>query len=206
MATAHRLKQNAINLGDAIILGLASSGPAQTMAVSLAAIVAASGYAGILPLLLSFIPMIGIALGYQRLNRWNQSCGATYTWVADALNPYLGFVAGWMILLYYTLGTTSLTVPAGTYTLQLFDPRLTNNNLAVGIVGGLWDVAVMLLAVVGIKIAARFQWLLSIFEYAVLMAFSVIAILAMIHGKTAVPFRASWFSIAGAGGMKGLLA
>ena len=136
-APSSHLKANALSLSDAIILGLASSAPAQTMAVALPALVAASGYAGLLPIACAFIPMLGIALGYQRLNRWEQSAGATYTWVSKALHPYLGFVAGWMILMYYTLGTTSMTVPAGIYTLQLIAPALANNKLAVIAVGSL---------------------------------------------------------------------
>jgi len=99
-------------LGDALVLGLSGSGPAQTLAVSLASLVAACHYGGALPVLLCFVPMLGIALGYQRLNRWDPNAGATYTWVARTFHPYLGFLAGWMILLYYTLGTSSLTIPA----------------------------------------------------------------------------------------------
>jgi len=129
-AASGHLKANVLSLSDAIVLGLASSAPAQTMAVALPALVAASGYAGLLPIASAFVPMLGIALAYQRLNRWEQSAGATYTWVSKALHPYLGFVAGWMILMYYTLGTTSMTVPAGTYTLQLIAPGVANNKLA----------------------------------------------------------------------------
>ena len=98
-----------VGLGDAIVMGLSSSGPAQTLAVSLAGLVAASGYGGPVPILICLIPMLGIAFAYQRLNLWDQSAGATYTWVARVFNPYLGFLSGWMILLYYTLGTTTLT-------------------------------------------------------------------------------------------------
>ena len=47
------------------------------MAVSLAAMVAACGYGGVLPVLICFVPMLGIAVGYQRLNRWDPSAGAT---------------------------------------------------------------------------------------------------------------------------------
>jgi len=115
-ASTSHLKANALSLTDAIVLGLASSAPAQTMAVALPALVAASGYAGLLPISCAFVPMLGIALGYQRLNRWEQSAGATYTWVSKALHPYLGFVAGWMILIYYTLGTISMTVPGHLHT------------------------------------------------------------------------------------------
>jgi xylulokinase len=78
--------------------------------VSLAAILATVAYAGFLPILICFIPMLGIALGYQRLNAWHTSAGATYSWVGRALNPHAGFLAGWLMLMYYTVGTTSLTV------------------------------------------------------------------------------------------------
>ncbi|HEX3848080.1 MAG TPA: hypothetical protein VHV81_11930, partial [Steroidobacteraceae bacterium] len=53
-----------VGLGDAIILGLSSSGPAQTMAVSLAGLVAVAGYGGVVPILLCFVPMLGIAIAY----------------------------------------------------------------------------------------------------------------------------------------------
>ena len=81
-----------------MIIGLSSSGPSQTIAVSLAGLVSVSGYGGIIPILICFLPMIGIAIAYQRLNRWDQSAGATYTWVAKVFHPYLGFLCGWMIL------------------------------------------------------------------------------------------------------------
>jgi len=41
-----------LGLGDVIVLALASSGPTQSIAVSLAAIVAAVSYAGIVPIFL----------------------------------------------------------------------------------------------------------------------------------------------------------
>ena len=205
-ASRGHLKANALSLSDAIVLGLASSAPAQTMAVALPALVAASGYAGLLPIACAFVPMLGIALGYQRLNRWEQSAGATYTWVSKALHPYLGFVAGWMILMYYTLGTTSMTVPAGTYTLQLIAPGMANHKLAAVAVGGLWNLIVTFLLLAGIEIAARFQRTLAVFEYLVLFFFALLGIKALMSGQAATRVTPAWFSVSGAGGMKGFLA
>lgn len=202
----NELKHNALGIGDAIILGLSSSGPSQTMAVSLAGIVAASSYAGILPILISFIPMLGIAIAYQRLNRWDPNAGATYSWVARTLSPTLGFLSGWMILLYYTVGTASLTIPCGTYSLQIFAPHLVNNQLAVGLVGAAWNITVTLLALASIKIAARFEWVISIFEYVVVGGFAIIGIAWVFMHKTAVPLSVDWFTLHGAGGIKGLVA
>jgi amino acid transporter len=194
-----------VSLGDAIILGLSSSGPAQTLAVSLASLVAVCHYGGVVPLLVCFVPMLGIAVGYQRLNRWEQSAGATYTWVAKVFHPYLGFLAGWMILLYYTLGTTSLTIPAGAYTLELLAPRLADSHVAVAVAGGAWNVIVTLLVLRGLKVAARFEWGIVVFQYLVLLLVACAGIAALLRSPTAEPFSWGWFTLAGMGGMRGLM-
>lgn len=204
-AAAPPLSSGRFGLGDAIVLGLSSSGPAQTLAVSLASLVAVCHYGGVVPIVICFLPMVGIAIGYQRLNRWEQSAGATYTWVAKVFHPYLGFLAGWMILLYYTLGTSSLTIPAGTYTLALLAPRLVGSHVAVALAGGSWNVVVTLLALKGLKVAARFEWSVVIFQYVVLLLVACAGIVALWHASTAAPFTWSWFTLQGMGGMRGLM-
>ena len=189
--------------GDALVLGLSGSGPAQTLAVSLAGLVAACRYGGALPLLVCLVPMLGIALGYQRLNRWAPNAGATYAWVASVFHPLLGFLAGWMILLYYTLGTSSLTIPAGNYTLELVAPHLVDQPLAVALTGGAWNVLVTLLAILGLRLAARFELAIVIFQYGVLGGAAVAGIAALWHGTAAVPFSWGWFSLNAMGGMRG---
>ena len=196
---------NRVGLGDAIIMGLSSSGPSQTLAVSLAGLVAVSGYGGLVPILICFIPMIGIALAYQRLNRWDQSAGATYAWVSKVFHPYMGFLAGWMILLYYTLGTTTLTIPAGVYTLQLLAPSLINDHWAIFLLGATWNALVTTLAILGLKLVARFEWAIVIFEYAVLLIVAGVAITALAQGAAEAHFSWDWFSFQGMGGMKGLV-
>jgi amino acid transporter len=168
-------------------------------------LVAVSGYGGILPILICFVPMLGIAIAYQRLNRWDQSSGATYSWVAKVFNPYLGFMSGWMILLYYTLGTTTLTIPAGIYTIDLLAPSLVDNRVAVFIVGAAWNLLVTAFAIIGLKIVARFERIIVVFEYAVLLIVACIGISTLVHGDAAVRFSWDWFSWQGLGGMKGLM-
>jgi amino acid transporter len=198
-------RPNRVGLGDAIIMGLSSSGPAQTLAVSLAGLVAVSGYGGVVPILICFVPMMGIAIAYQRLNRWDQSSGATYTWVAKVFHPYLGFLSGWMILLYYTLGTTTLTIPAGVYTVDLLAPSLVDNHWAIFAVGAAWNLVITALAIIGLKVVARFEWIIVVFQYAVLCIVAAAAMMALLHGTTAVKFSWTWFSWSGLGGMKGLM-
>jgi amino acid transporter len=199
------IEANRVGLGDAIVMGLSGSGPAQTLAVSLAGLVAVSGYGGVLPIVICFVPMLGIAIAYQRLNRWDPSSGATFTWVAKVFHPYLGFLSGWMILLYYTLGTTTLTIPAGVYTIALAAPSLIDNHWAIFAVGALWNVLITALAVAGLKIVARFEWAIVVFQYAVLLLVAALGLRALFHGTAAVTFSWDWFSWSGVGGMKGLM-
>jgi amino acid transporter len=197
--------RSGFGFGDAVVLGLSGSGPAQTLAVSLASLVAACHYGGALPVLICFVPMLGIALGYQRLNRWDPNAGATYTWVARTFHPYLGFLAGWMILLYYTLGTSSLTIPAGTYTLELLAPRLVDRPFAVALAGGGWNIVVTLLALKGLKVAARFEGTIVMFQYGVLLTVAVAGLFAIAHGTASAPFSWQWFSAESVGGLRGLM-
>jgi amino acid transporter len=175
------LKKNALGIGDVVIMALASSGPTQSIAVSLGALLLAVAYHTFLPILICFIPMIGIAIGYQRLNAWQPSAGATYSWVGRALNPHAGFFAGWIMLMYYTIGTTSLTVPLGTYFLSFFSNSAANNKYWVALVGSVFNIIVLVVAALGIELSAKFQWVWAVFEYVLLIGFGIAAIV-MIYG------------------------
>ena len=201
------LRAGALKAGDVVIMALASSGPTQSIAVTLAALLATVGYASFLPLLICFIPMLGIALGYQRLNAWQPSAGATYSWVGRALNPHAGFFAGWIMLMYYTVGTTSLTIPLGSYMLSFFSNSAANNSYAVAAVGTAFDLIVLVVAALGVKLSARFQWGWAIFEYGLLVGFTVAAIVAIYghHLHHTVHLASSWFTLSGAGGFKALI-
>jgi amino acid transporter len=204
---AHGLRANALKIGDVVVLSLASSGPTQSVAVTLAALLATVGYASFLPLVICFIPMLGIAIGYQRLNAWQPSAGATYSWVGRALNPHAGFFAGWIMLMYYTVGTTSLTIPLGTYMLSFFSNAAANNKYDVALVGTAFNLAVLVVAALGVKLSARFQWGWAIFEYGLLIGFTIAAIIGIYSGHLThtVHLTSSWFTLSGAGGFKALI-
>lgn len=201
------LLPDALHLRDTVVLAMASSGPTQSIATSLAAILLAVAYAGFLPVLICFIPMIGIAIGYQRLNAWQPSAGATYSWVGRSLNPHAGFFAGWIMLMYYTIGTVSLTPILGSYLLSFFSNAAANDKYDTAIVGSLLNLLVLIVAALGIKLSARFQWSWAVFEYAVLIGFCVAALSLIYSGHLAhsVHIAGSWFTVSGAGGFHALI-
>jgi len=110
-----------------------------------------------------------------------------------------------MILLYYTLGTTTLTIPAGIYTIDLVAPSLIENHWAIFIVGAAWNLLITALAIMGLKIVARFEWAIVVFEYSVILIVAAVALNGLAHGTAAAQFSWAWFSWTGMGGMKGLM-
>ena len=111
--------------------------------------------------------------------------------------------------MYYCVGTTSLTVPLGTYFLTFFSSSLPNNVYAVAAVGSGFDILVLVVAAVGIQLSARFSWGWAIFEYGLLVGFSIAALVGIyghshsLHGT--VHISSSWFTIHGAGGFSALV-
>jgi amino acid transporter len=200
------LRANAIGLKDAIIVGMASSGPTASIALTLAAIVGAMHYGGPIAVLVCALPMFGIALAYRRLNQWHVDCGASYTWVGRAITPYLGFMVGWIMLLGYFLGTISDVLPIGPYVLAVFGPSLPHSNFATALSASIWLVIVTVIAYIGIQLTARFQWILAAVEYLTITIFAVVALVAVFGGNShSVRFSWQWFSWHGIGGTSGLV-
>src|SRR5712671_2074197 len=92
------LEANAIGVVQDTVIGMASSAPAATVGLTLASLAATTAYGSGPILILTAIPMLIIANAYRRLNMWNANCGASFEWVGRAINPYLGFLTGWLMI------------------------------------------------------------------------------------------------------------
>ena len=187
-------------------MGMAPSGPTASIALTLAATVSAANYGGPLAVLICALPMFGIALAYRRLNRWQVDCGASYTWIGRAISPYLGFIVGWIMLLGYFLGTISDVLPIGPYVLAAFAPGFQNSTFATALSAAIWLVIVTIIAYIGIRVTARFQWVLATVEYLTISVFAIVALIAVFGGNPkSASFSWSWFSWSGIGGTSGLV-
>jgi hypothetical protein len=63
-----RLEADAIGVGQDVVIGMASSAPAATAGLTLAALAAATAYGAGIVLLITAVPMLVIANAYRRLN------------------------------------------------------------------------------------------------------------------------------------------
>jgi amino acid transporter len=200
-----RLEPNAIGVAQDTVIGMSSSAPAATMAVTLAGLAAAAAYGGGPVIILCGVPMLILANAYRRLNLWNANCGASFEWVGRAINPYLGFLTGWLMLAGYLVGSISVVVVLAPNVLAIFGASATSTWPNIGIATGLILVMLMI-AVAGIRITARSQVGIAVIEYLILVGISIWGLAFVLgHHHGTFPITSGWFSLTGIGG-KGSLA
>ena len=101
------LQPDAIGPAQDTVIGMANAAPAVSVGLTLAALAAAAAYAVGPIIILTAIPMLIIANSYRRLNLWKAQCGASFEWVGRAIDPYLGFLTGWLMIAGTLVGSIS---------------------------------------------------------------------------------------------------
>src|SRR5215475_1398306 len=189
-----RLEPNAIGVVQDTVIGMASSAPAATVGLTLASLAATTAYGSGPILLLTAIPMLIIANAYRRLNMWNAHAGASFEWVGRAINPYLGFLTGWLMVVAYIIGTTAEILLLGPSILAVFGSTSTQPWAWIAI-GTTVGVIMLVIAVVGIRITARTQVGMALVEYLILIGIAIAGLLAVIHHHPGTfPITKGWFS------------
>jgi amino acid transporter len=199
-----RLEPDAIGAAQDTIIGMANSAPTVAIGLSLAGLAAASAYGSGPVIILCGVPMLVIANAYRRLNLWNANCGASFEWVGRAINPYLGFLTGWLMIAASLVGAIAGVVVLGPSVLAIFGdsatstwPNIFISTLVIG--------AMLVIAIVGIRLTARTQVGMGVVEYAILIAFSVAGVLAVLtHHHGTFPITGAWLSLGGIGGQGSL--
>jgi amino acid transporter len=201
-----KLEPNAIGVAQDTVIGMATAAPAASAGLILAGLALATAYASGPALVLMALPMIVIANCYRRLNLWNANCGAAFEWVGRVINPYAGFLVGWLMIMAGIIGTISTTVVLGPSVLAVFGSTTTAvaPNLAI-------DTAVivgmLVIAIIGIRITARTQVGMALIEYTILIGFAVVGLIAVLgHRHGTFHITKDWFSLSGIGGHGSLAA
>ncbi|MGH8147367.1 MAG: APC family permease [Rhodanobacteraceae bacterium] len=158
-----------LSLRHLIVYGMVFIVPIAPMAVY--GFVARDGF-GMVPLvyLVGVIAMLFTALSYRQMSREFPFAGSVYSYVRKGLHPYVGFVAGWMILADYLL------LPALAYVLS----AAWLHGLVPAVPAVLWVFVFAIINTVvnilGIKFQARNNFVLLFIELVALAIFLVLAI------------------------------
>jgi amino acid transporter len=197
------LKSGALGLISSVVMGVASTAPAYSLAATLGfiALVVGIGYHAPLIALVAFVPMLLCSIAYSELNKADPDCGTTFTWAARAFGPRTGFAGGWAIVAADVLVMASLAQVAGQYIFFLVQgpSSAIGKDAASGwvlLVGILWIVAMTVICYIGIEVSANFQKALLGIEVVMLLVLSVTALVKVFgsnHPATSVRPEVSWF-------------
>jgi amino acid transporter len=198
------LKPGAIGFISSMVIGLASTSPAYSLAAIIGPMVALVGIYAPGALLASFIPMLLIASAFYYLNRVDSDCGTTFSWVTRAMGPWFGWLGGWAIGMTGVLVVGSLANVGVTYALLAFgaDDLVENgwvvNGLTVALI-----IVMTAICVIGTELSAHFQDVLIIAQVLALIAFAATALYGAFAGTSelgSITPEFSWLNPFGAGG------
>src|ERR1700683_321977 len=179
------LKPGALGLISSIVMGVASTAPAYSLAATLFFVVAAVGLKSPAVAVLAFIPMLLCSIGYSEMNKADPDCGTTFTWGTRAFGPKTGWAGGWAIVAADVLVMASLAQVSGQYVFLLFGANGVGQNATawqVLVVGIGWIVAMSYICYRGIEVSAWFQRILLTVEVVMLLVLSVTALIRVGNG------------------------
>jgi amino acid transporter len=183
------LKGGALGLLSSIVVGVASTAPAYSLAATLGLIVASGGalLSGVKApaiVLISFIPMYLIAVAYQELNKAEPDCGTTFTWSSRAFGPIVGWLGGWGIIAADVIVMANLAQIAGSYSFTFVGDLgwhsvadLAGSTFWSTVAGVIWIAVMTYICYRGIEVSARLQYALLSIEIVVLVVLSVVALI-----------------------------
>jgi amino acid transporter len=181
------LKSDALGLVSSVVIGVASTAPAYSLAATLLFVVVLVGVKAPSAAVLAFIPIFFCSIGYSEMNKADPDCGTTFTWGARAFGPKTGWAGGWGIVAADILVMASLAQVAGQYVFLLFQGpnSAIGTNPASGwvlLVGVLWIIAMTYICYRGIEVSANFQKALLGIEVVMLLVLSVTALVRVLDG------------------------
>ena len=182
------LRKGALGFVDSVSIGVASTGPAYSIAATLGFVAAAVAWQAPVVVLLAFVPVLFAAFGYDALNRAEPDAGTSFVWVSRAFGIPWGWMAGWAIVVADVLVMASLAQVASQYTFILLGSDIGSDphHPAVLLLGVGFILCLTWLAVRGILLTAKLQVVLVAIETVVLLGFAVAALIRVYNG-TALP-------------------
>lgn len=192
-AGAEQLRRGALSVFDGTVIGVASTAPAYSLTVTIALLIGSIGLFAPSAMLVAFLPMLGVAVGFYWLNRRIPNCGTSYAWIARAIHPALGFFTGWVIVIADVIVMISLAGVAAQSTLTLFGQDAGNRtwNLILGVA---WIAILTWVVIRGIRLSALLQWVMLALEYVIVTAFCLWAIIRVYadHPKGSHVLSLNW--------------
>jgi len=168
-SSGHTELRRVLTFKDLLIYGMVFMVPIAPMGVY--GIVSQQSF-GMVPLvyLVGIIAMVFTALSYSKMSKEFPVAGSVYSYVQRGLNPHIGFLSGWMILVDYILAPSLLYAFSG----------LWLSSLVPGIPAVVWVLLFIVINTIvnarGVQLAAKTNFILLGVEVLALLIFIALAI------------------------------
>jgi amino acid transporter len=184
------LKAGSLGLLGSVVMGIASTAPAYSLAASLGYVVITENGDGIvgvkapLVMVLAFLPMYFIAVAYSELNKAEPDCGTTFTWAARAFGTRTGWMGGWGIIIADIIVMANLAQIAGSYSFVLVGADgLASSTFWSTVAGIIWITVMTYICYRGIEVSKRLQYALLGVEVVTLVGFALFALVKVYSGN-----------------------
>jgi len=177
MTAAPTLKR-ALGLRSLVLFGLAYMTPLIVLGI-FGVVAQTTGGASSSAYLVAMVAMLFTASSYGRMAAAYPTAGSAYTYVRRTIDPRIGFLVGWAVLLDYLFPPMVIWLIGAAYLEAQFP----------GIPGWLWIVGFILvttaLNILGIKVADRANYILMAFQVLVIVIFVALSIGSVVAEKGA---------------------
>lgn len=192
------LAAGSVGMLGATVMGLASTAPVFSLAVTIGFVASVAGVKAPACMLIAFVPMLFCAYAYRALNSAVPDCGTTFTWATKAFGPHVGWIGGWAVAVTGIVFLGNAAEVTGQYLFTILGlDDLVRNQFAVASVGVIFIVVMAYIAYRGISIAAWMQTVLVILQY-VALAMLAAACFAAVYVTESNPAslmpQLDWFS------------
>lgn len=198
------LKAGAIGFFDALVIGLAATSPAYSLAAVIGPVVVLVGVYAPGVLLASFVPMLLIASAFYYLNSVDQDCGTTFSWVTRAMGPWFGWLGGFAIAMTGVLVIGSLAEVGVIFgLLTVGADAAAETTWLVRLLAVLLILVMTAICVLGTEPSARLQNALIVAQVLALLAFAVTALVRVANDTStleSISPSLSWLNPFGEGG------
>ncbi|PRZ18181.1 APC family permease [Nesterenkonia sandarakina] len=188
----------------AVVIGVSTIAPAYTLSGALGPTASAVGDHLPAVLIIGFLPMLLVALGYRQLNRAMPDAGTTFTWASKSFGPWIGWMGSWGLLAATILVLSNLAgIAVDFFYLAISQitgvesiAELTRNVPINVITCVIFMAAAAYVSYRGMETTKTVQYVLVSFQVLVLLWFAVAAFRQVSAGSAfdATAFSWEWFN------------
>ncbi|WP_151549469.1 MULTISPECIES: APC family permease [Corynebacterium] len=204
LSVSKGLSSGTVGIVGAAVIGISCIAPAYTLSGALGPTASEVGEHMPAVLLVGFVPMLLVAIGYRQLNESMPDSGTTFTWATRAFGPVIGWLGGWGLLAATILVLSNLAGIAVDFFYLLLSqvflrPELAalKDNVLVNILTCLvFIVIASAISYRGLDTTKTIQYVLVAVQIGVLLLFSGMALFKAENGSAfdSTPFSWEWLN------------